>query len=393
VTSQSGLPFGVLADDLTGALASAALLREAGLRTVVQWERRPPPATADALVVDMRTRDYGIDPRRRAAEWADFLRDQRCRTVELRIDSTLRGTPKAELTGVLAGHGESGCRVLAVPAFPSAGRTVRDGALHVPAAGIDGRPVAPLLFDDPDTVVGLPVQLVERGADAVVTAVRAAAAHRFLADATGEGHLRVLAEAAAHLERDRPLLTVSPGAWLRYRRPAAPHRFPLVVLSSATTTNAEQLAFLRQARRTVLARPGRAPDWPTVRREDAVLVIETISHPAADEAEAARLSGRAAGAAGELLAHGARHGSVPAGIVVGGGATGSALMDVLGARRLIAHGEIAPLCPHATVADGPWAGLPVFTKGGLVGGRQTLTQLVEALLMLRGSPSRPSDHG
>jgi uncharacterized protein YgbK (DUF1537 family) len=84
---------------------------------------------------------------------------------------------------------------------------------------------------------------------------------------------------------------------------------------------------------------------------------------------------------------------VPAGIVVGGGATGSALMDVLGARRLIAHGEVAPLCPRATVADGPWVGLPVFTKGGLVGGPQTLTRLVEALLMLRGSPPRPFDRG
>jgi len=393
VTSQSGLPFGVLADDLTGALASAALLREAGLRTVVQWERCPPPATADALVVDMRTRDYRVDPHRRAAEWADFLRDQRCRTVELRVDSTLRGAAKAELTGVLGGAGKSGPRVLAVPAFPSAGRTVREGALYAPAAGIEGLPVAPLLFDDPDTVIGLPAELIDRGADEVVAAVRAATAHRFLADATAEEHLRVLAEAAAGLERDRPLLTVSPGAWLRYRRAAAPHRFPLVVLSSATTTNAEQLARLRQARRTVVVRPGWAPDWPMVRREDAVVVIETISHPAADEAEAARLCGRAAGVAGELLGHGARHGSVPAGIVVGGGATGSALMDVLGARRLIAHGEVAPLCPRATVADGPWAGLPVFTKGGLIGGPRTLIQLVEELLMHRGSPSRPFDRG
>ena len=40
-----------------------------------------------------------------------------------------------------------------MPAFPSAGRTVRGGALYAPTAGIHGRPVAPLLFADPDAVI------------------------------------------------------------------------------------------------------------------------------------------------------------------------------------------------------------------------------------------------
>jgi hypothetical protein len=80
-----------------------------------------------------------------------------------------------------------------------------------------------------------------------------------------------------------------------------------------------------------------------------------------------------------VVEDGAQRDLVCGGIVVGGGATGSALMDALGIGELVAHGEVAPLCPRATVASGHWAGLPVITKGGLVGNPETLTHLVGTL--------------
>jgi D-threonate/D-erythronate kinase len=58
----------------------------------------------------------------------------------------------------------------------------------------------------------------------------------------------------------------------------------------------------------------------------------------------------------------------------------SRLVDALGAGRLSAAGEVAPLCPRGTVAGGPWAGLPLVTKGGLVGEDATLCVLVDDLL-------------
>ncbi|WP_028921251.1 four-carbon acid sugar kinase family protein [Pseudonocardia acaciae] len=378
---------GVLADDLTGALASAALLREAGMRAVVQWRRGEPPARASALVADMRTRDYGADPAARAEAWAAHLRGLGCRRIELRIDSTLRGAPAAELAGALAGAGLKDPWVLAVPAFPSAGRTVVRGELRAPGVTppINGLPIGPLLFGDRDAEV-LDIETIERGADAVLAAMAGAGTTRFVADGTGEAHLRTLAEAADRLaqpgDRERGLLTVSPGAWLRYHRPPLPESYPLVVLSSATATNAEQLAALRGSRaaqvfdaRAVLS--GEAVvDWDSVRRDAAAVVVETISRPAA---EASGLFTEAARAAARVVEDGARHDMVCGGIVVGGGATGSALMDALEVGELVADGEVAPLCPHATVAAGRWTGLPVITKGGLVGGPETLTRLVEAV--------------
>jgi uncharacterized protein YgbK (DUF1537 family) len=381
---EGAIQVGVLADDLTGALASAGLLAEAGLRPTVRWRPGVPPHDATAVVVDMRTRDYGTDPEGRAERWAAELAEMRCSRVELRIDSTLRGAPAAELRGALAGLGRADPRVLTVPAFPSAGRTVVAGKLHAPALGAAEPPfeIAPVLFGEHVPVIDVPV--VERGPDAVVRAVRDGRGSRFVADATTESHLRTLAAAADTLaeDTDRGLLTVSPGAWLRYYRPASSRRRVLVVLSSDTATNHEQLAQLTRDHAATVLHAGELLDGradPLWQDMGEVVVVETISRPAAGAVGAWRQSTVAAEAAAKLITETARHGTDWAGVVVGGGQTGSALMDALGAEYLTACGEFAPLCPHGKVEGGEWSGLPVITKGGLVGGRSTLSGLVEML--------------
>lgn len=388
---RCSLAVGVLADDLTGALASAARLHDGGLRPVVQWREEPVPATASAVVADMRTRDYGTNPRLRARTWAAHLRALGCARIELRTDSTLRGEPAAELAGALAAYAGEDPWVLAVPAFPEAGRAVVDGRLvldGVEAPTGEGD-VARVLFPGAE-VAHLPVPSTVSGEAAVAGAVREAAGRgvrRFVADATAEEHLRLLAAAARLLAAGgATLLTVSPGAWLRYACPdrtATP--FVLVVVSSATRTNHQQLAELRRRRPTTVvhARDLLAGetglDWDRVRSGETTVVVETISAPARDAAEAWLLSMVAARAAGYLLDDGLDHGCACAGVVVGGGQTASALMDALGASRLDAGGEVAPLCPRARLRGGPWAGLRIVTKGGLVGHADTLTGLVDAL--------------
>ena len=67
------------------------------------------------------------------------------------------------------------------------------------------------------------------------------------------------------------------------------------------------------------------------------------------------------------------------GIVASGGHLASQLVDALGAHRLAVTREVAPLCPRGTVAGGPWSGLSVITKGGLIGADGTLAALVDDL--------------
>lgn len=381
------IDIGILADDLTGAHASAARLREAGHRARVVWRPLPPPAGVTALVADMRTRDYGVDPYGAARTWTAQLRALGARRLELRIDSTLRGSPADELSGVLdALDGTAPATVLCVPAFPSAGRTVRDGTLRVPGVDLpeDRRNVAERVFGPraPDAVT-LPLDDVRAGRLAGHFAGLAEGGARlFVADAETDDDLRRLAAMADRAEAvlPGPLVTVSPGAWLRFRSVPPRTRFTLVVLSSDTAVNRGQLARLSQDGRALVRNArellsGRAP--VTVPPDTPLVVIETLTSKVRDDVEAWILATLAARAAGLLLD--GTGGGRCAGVVCAGGQTASALMDTLGADHLEVRGEPEPLCPMSVLGSGPYAGLPIVTKGGLVGGPDTLVRLVSVI--------------
>jgi D-threonate/D-erythronate kinase len=379
-----GPQIGVLADDLTGALGSAARLCERGLDPLVVWkaEDLPDAFRPRGVVVDMRTRDAPGGPRATARDWARRLAALGCERFEQRIDSTLRGAPADELAGLLEGAGLADALVVAVPAFPDAGRTCEDGRQR--AAGtrrvVD---VAPALYGDEPAEVVSPASLVERA--------RAGAAARFVVDGASDDDLRATAAAVAALESDgAPVVTCSPGAWLRHHprsaRPGA--EFALVVLGSNTALNHRQLAALRDARTTVVTGTD-DPDWDAVGGGAATVVVETIeaSEPD-DERRDPRLADRAADAAAALLGRAHERGLRCRGVVASGGHMASRLVDALGADRLGVAGEVAPLCPRGTLHGGPWSGLPVVTKGGLVGEDSTLDALVENLWKEDGWPPR-----
>jgi uncharacterized protein YgbK (DUF1537 family) len=136
--------FWVIADDLTGALDTAAPFAAHGWRTcVVPWPGRPPGRGAawDVVVVDTASRHVG--PREAARRVRAAVRaarrvhaaDPAACGLYKKIDSTLRGNVAAELAAFRAAAGV-GCLPLA-PAFPRQGRTTRGGAVWV-----DGRPLA-----------------------------------------------------------------------------------------------------------------------------------------------------------------------------------------------------------------------------------------------------------
>jgi uncharacterized protein YgbK (DUF1537 family) len=353
---------GVLADDLTGALGSAARLRRGGLEPVVVWrpEDLPDAFNPRAVVVDMRTRDSPAGPRASAREWAQRLRELGCARYEQRIDSTLRGEPAEELAGLLEGAGLEDALIVAVPAWPDAGRACVGGRQRARGTTREIE-VAPALFGaEPAEVVG-PQALAER--------VRAGAVRRFVVDGESDEDLRAAAHAVDALEE--PVVTASPGGWLQWH-PLAARRggeFVLVVLSSNTEINHRQLAALRAAREV------------TGPREVAgTVLIETISDSRPDDTHRdPRHADTAASAAARLLADAQERGLSCRGVVASGGHLASLLVDALAAQRLSVSGEIAPLCARGAIAGGPWSGLAVVTKGGLVGDDDTLSALVDDL--------------
>jgi D-threonate/D-erythronate kinase len=363
---------GVLADDLTGARGSAARLRAGGLDPVLVWRPEDLPAgfRPRGVVVDMRTRDAPGGPRAVAAAWAARLRELGCERYEQRIDSTLRGHPREELDGLLEGAGLLDPVVVAVPAWPDAGRVCVGGVQRGAAREID---VAEVLFGGPAEIVrpdGL-LAAVERGATRIVV--------------DGETDADLLAAARAVAALERPVVTASPGAWLQYH-PLAAHAdtgFVLVVLGSNTGLNHRQLAALTVAREIVVAIPSdglSAPAWEVLAAGGGTAVVSTIA--GADPDDLRRdpvVADRAADAAAALLGEAHERGLRCRGLLASGGHMASRLVDALGAQRLVVDREVAPLCPRGTVAGGAWSGLPVITKGGLVGSDDTLCTLVDDL--------------
>ncbi|WP_028057576.1 four-carbon acid sugar kinase family protein [Candidatus Solirubrobacter pratensis] len=331
---------GVLADDLTGALGSAARLKAGGLDPVVVWrpgDLREPPRAA---VVDMRTRDSPLGPRRTAATWAARLRELGCARFEQRIDSTLRGAPAEELSGLLEGADLRDAPVVAVPAFPAAGRVCTGGV----QAGVD---VAERLF-------GAAAEVVRPEA---LRARLDAGATRLVVDGESEDDLRATAQAVDGLG----VVTASPGGWLKYH-PRSRGEFVLVVLGSNTELNHRQLARLNE------------------RGDARTRVVQTILGSTPDDRRRdPALADRAADEAAALLEAAHARGERCRGIVASGGHMASRLVDALDAPRLAVAGEVVPLCARGTVAGGPWSGLSVITKGGLIGTDGTLAALVDDL--------------
>ena len=280
--------------------------------------------------------------------------------------------------------------MLAVPAFPDAGRETIGGKqrVQVASAGEDS-PVAARLFGN-SVVTTIDRQCIESGVDAVVETTRASSSRGiryFVADSTDDRHLSTLAEAAATLEADDvDLVTVSPGAWLKYHpsRVIKRSRFVLVVISSATEQNHRQLDRLISTMPCLVLDPSlstsggvRLPAATDV--TPRVVVLETITSHRGAEAGLRSLAEEAAKSAALVLDAAHRSGSQCVGLVVSGGFTAACLADELAADGIRAQAELEPLCGAGRLRGGGWDGLPLVTKGGLVGDDSTLSRLVTSL--------------
>ncbi|QBR93096.1 four-carbon acid sugar kinase family protein [Nocardioides euryhalodurans] len=402
----------VVADDLTGANATAAGLARARLRAVTVTDADHPEVVAefvsrfDAVVVSANNRhatpEAAADDVRRAvrAGWPATL-------VANRIDSTLRGNIGAttqalveELRDLVAGPVVALC----VPAHPDAqrqtvagvqllaGRRLEETELAAdPRSPIARSDVAGLLAAQTDLpIVSLPLETVtgpvEGLVEALAEAVRSGAGI-VVADALTLDHVDRVAAAAVRVERVT-WLSVDPGpATVALARAlglgsgseGSPY---LAVSGSATDLTRRQLARLQAVRPVHVVR----------------LALDADGLPDADATTAALVPAIAAAGAGEvvLLASALGDGDllapavrslVPAalaraarraleservdGLYLTGGDLAAACFTELAADGLDVADEVVPLAVAGSFVGGPWSGLPVVTKGGLVGDDDT----------------------
>ncbi len=346
----------LLADDLTGALDSAAQFVPFAGRIPTFWHaprQLPWPAAIDAGTRDLDA----VTARSMLHRLAPLLDD--AEPAFKKFDSLLRGHVAAEIGGCARGFDH--CVV--VPAFPAQRRITRDGRQlwrdggNWRDAGLDL--AAELRREGIPVVLRRPGEAPPEGAslwdaetdddlDAVVAAIRGLPG-RVLWCGTG-GLAGALAGRLAIPIPDLP-------------RPV------LALIGSNHQTSIAQLsAAWAHVHRIVRGSPDEAA--PIARRlTHANAAVAVVVPPNVIRATAARHVARCF--AGLLAAL-----DPPGTLVASGGETLRAVCDVLGAARLDVDGAMMPGVPTSVMRGGRWDGLRVVSKSGAFGDAGFLAHLL-----------------
>lgn len=426
----SPLRFGIFADDLTGALDAAAPFVSRGLGAYASLEASLP---ADFTRRGFPVASVNMDSRRlsashaaeRAYDAVSDLVEEGYRPAFNKVDSTLRGHVGLEaLVAVRAGAARG---FVLAPAFPANGRTVADRELRV-----DGVPVAQTEVGR-DVLSPVPTsditEAVRRNCGAEPSHIGLdevrkgpAAVARFLANAGGRAGVAVAADAetdddlevvaGACLMREPEwllagsagLATAVAGLLAGAARPRAtrdgraPAPYLVVVGSQRDVARhaSHQLADAGPAR--LVGVPGdRLLDRRRARRAVASAVRRTADHLRAagsvvlllEAGDAVAASGSGQGSlAGARDALVAAVGEIvssaiakvrPGALVIVGGDTATAVLGAGGSAGVVVGDEPLPGAVAGVVDGGSYASMPVVTKAGAFGGRDTLAAIVRYL--------------
>lgn len=398
----------VFADDLTGANATASLLKREGLPSQTHlWGDIPagamPASVSDdgVHVLDLDTRDRGDDETIERITAVD-ARTGGADLLGLRIDSTLRGPIPAALNALLYNKPRL---ALVVPAFPASGRTTRGGIHYVngiPLAETEVAhdPVCPVPTSSVTEWIGqrlccrsnmLPLDCVRQGSPAIEDALRrslAGAAQAVFCDAETDRDIDTIARAGLAIIRDRPglsLLPVDPGPFtatvLRVmRQPSRLSPWVFGIVGSLMDTSRRQMDFVEaggyaftvhyrgEPVSELLAAFEHAPPGS----RSLLLRTDTAT---LDASARRRLFPDLADLFARITQMFPRLG----GYFLSGGETAGRLLTGLGVHSLRMQSEILPLISLSRIVDGQLRGAFLVTKGGAVGGTTAITDALGRL--------------
>ena len=391
----------IIADDLTGAADCGIAFTVAGIETFVATGGKPPPLTRVVAVdTDSRALPAAEAARRTAAaaERALAAKDSGSAkdaggVLYKKIDSTLRGNPGSEIAAIA-----KGAFVVAAPAFPAAGRTMRGGEVLVQGvplgdtglwrnSGMSGpSTLAEMLRAEGVETAVVPLQQIRASAgDALRAAAEGASA--VVCDAETDGDLALIARASARLPRrvvwagSSGLARQLPKA-LGLRPGPAPQlpprrKGPVLTLvgsrAGASRAQADALASapgvfsLLLQPEALLARrqPGEELERALREGRDCVVAIDVTRE--LDLGKALEL-------AQALSDFAAPHATRSSGVIATGGDTARALLASLDLSGIALLGEIEPGVPFGLAGS-----LLLVTKAGAFGSRETLLRASTAL--------------
>ncbi len=368
------VPFVVLADDSTGANASAGALAQS-LGIMISVVDKIPPQFDAPFVLNTRSRE-DASRTRLVAQWARALWDRGIRNFDKRIDTTLRGPGPAELEELLSAIPDSPW-IGVVAAYPGAGRTTRGGRQF-----LDGLPLAERMPCPTDVladylfgpesrcrVVGTGElssgMLPESLADSFVPVIF---------DASDDADLAQIARVLRTVRQRHQgtMITVSSGALLNYY-PATPAGPTAILLGSPTAINLAQFRYLVKRLPTFAWPLGQTIGEHTPGPENVVALHSGLN--VIEPARRQNVSDQLARWAVTRLQELTQRGWAARRIVASGGEMSQSFLDQSGAKGTRLASLRSPLVGHGIIVGGRYQGIEFLTKGGLVGYPALLVEL------------------
>ena len=353
-------PWGMLADDLTGACDAAVKFAQEGfkVRLIRDRSQRIDPS-ADLIVASTESRsDAPAEARSKVHEACRWMQDRGVRVLYKKIDSTLRGNAGDEIAAVMETCGFTSA--VATPAFPAMGRVVSQSRLRI--------------VSEPESN---PLDIRER---------LNASGNVMVADASTPAELEAVAERA--LSRSpTPLLVgsaglASPVACLLAARlgrsgqvvkPPRSRKPLLFVVGSIHPVTTRQLEELKQQRCCIFSSLSSVTagllDQAASGRKNVVAIPEFGEQSEKPPARYVELLDR-------------QHIGA---LVLSGGDTAALVCDAAGVGSVDVIAELAPGIPWGYLRGGTADATTVVTKGGGFGGSRALVQIADGLGFGRSS--------
>jgi uncharacterized protein YgbK (DUF1537 family) len=337
----------LLADDLTGACDASAAFLQSG-HSVRVWFGTSVQFSAPESVQAFNTNSRALSPGhagRVVAQAATALGSDPNSLFFKKVDSAARGPFTAE---ILAAHRALKTRaVLLAPAFPSAGRTVREGILEIQDASGEHKEIN-LVHLFPFTAKG---RVINISSPSELEPAIDSGKSILICDSTTQADLESLARVADKL----PGLLYAGSAGLAQA---------LARLDSARITP----ALVPSVSRTLLVAGSAHPATK--------LQFETLDPDRFDGLSVLRISGH-------LFAKGrirSRFKSFnPEALILTGGETAMLAVQALEADSFILQGELAPGIPWGLMQGGAAHGCIVVTKSGGFGSPTVFSDILAAL--------------
>ena len=421
----------IVADDYTGANDTAVLMAELGFSAYTVLDPQAPGTDAACIAVSADSRACPAEEAyKRVYQSVLRFRMDDIFLYSKRIDSTLRGNLGAEIDAMLDAAPDDRCALI-VPAFPRAGRIYKHRCLYVdgipldetPAAGDPQNPIhthsaLELLSGQSKYPVG-EIGIDELALDAKMLGSRIRSqkdkgCRLILCEAETDEDLQKLAEAVFSV--GIPFICADPGAFscavAKTYRQSYGYRKVFFLVGSVNTVTASQMLRLSRESDTdivyldaasVLADRGEdiSAACPEALKRARLMLEQRLSAPRDDpmrticlctsgifpekridfseyekktgrsrEALSALLNRRMAALAAEVIT---AHPDIK-GLFACGGDTAVSLCRSLEAKGERPIDEVIPLAVYGRLSGGSKDGMPIITKGGMVGDMDTLVE-------------------